>query len=116
VKKRKETFEKGYTTRWSKEIFEIVGKDGFKYKLSDGRSFTIDRLQKVKVPAAASKPDEPAAAAAAAEHPVERDTKIARQKRILREEGVNPQNKREGHRERKPQNQVEDTRFGKINW
>jgi hypothetical protein len=116
VKKRKETFEKGYTTRWSKEVFEVVEKHGFKYVLNDGRSFTIDRLQKVKVPAAVSKPDEPAAAAAAAEHPVERDSRAARQKRILREEGVSAANKREGMRERKPQNLVEDTRFGKINW
>ena len=116
VKKTKGTFEHGYTVRYSIERFTIDKIEGNKYVLSNGKKYREHELQKVvpkkeepkviEEPVAEPKKD----VAAAARFDARTDYKLKH------EEGVSQSNRREGLRERKPANQVEHSKYGKINW
>jgi len=113
--KRKEVFDRGYEVRYSVKIFKIEKVEGNYYILDDGRKFREGSLQKVKPPAENKKEEE---------KPIEeikdvaKDAKFEHQtEQILKhKEGVSQVNRREGLRERKPENQLEHSLFGKVRW
>jgi len=112
VLKRKQVFDRGYSVRYSKEIYTIKNIEGLWYELSNGKRYREGDLQKVNEPKDAEvKEAEPI-------RDVQKEAKIEHKTdQILKhKEGVSQSNKREGLRERAPTNRAIDERYGKIRW
>lgn len=110
IMKRKQTVgHKGYEIRYSIKVFTIDAIDGGWYTLSDGRKYRADQLQKVRAPKVEEEKKD-VAREAKREHKTDQI--------ILHKEGLTDYktNRREGLRERKPENQLEHSLFGKIKW
>lgn len=117
IGKEKGVFGKGYEQRWSIKVYTIEKVDGLYYILDDGKRVRGHRLQKVRVPKVEEVEERK-------EVEVEPNRNIAKEEKfehrtdqILKfKEGVSQSNRRAGLRERKPEAQVEDVRYGKIRW
>ena len=108
VKKFKETFDRGYTIKFSLTVYEVVDKKGSYYILDNGKQYREEQLQVVAKPqeiTTQSKVD--VAKRAQKEHKTQT---------ILNQEGIKQSNRREGLRERIPSSQLEHKKFGKILW
>ena len=108
VLKTKETFGRGYETRFSVERFTIEKIEGLYYVLSNGKRYREHQLQKVRPGKEENKEIKDVAKEAKFEHQTEQILK--------HKEGVSQVNRREGLRERKPENQLEHSLFGRVNW
>lgn len=107
VKKYKQTFDKGYTIKYSLDVHEVIDNKGSTFVLDNGKQYRQEQLQVVKKPIESPTQKKDVAKQAQKQHKV---------RTILKQEGIKEENKRTGLRERRPQSQLEDTRFGRINW
>jgi hypothetical protein len=129
--KRKQVFGKGYEVRYSIPVYTVESIDGMYYVLSNGKRYREHELQAVvksnggaeakeerEESAAAPTSAASAAPVAAERRDVAREAhKLHRTDQILtHKEGISQQNRRPGLRERKPEAQVEDVRYGKVRW
>ena len=58
IKIEKESFDKGYTMRYSKDIYEIEAKKGQRYQLKDKEGlFYTNQLKRVEAPDDAEVPE-----------------------------------------------------------
>lgn len=110
VLKKKSTFDRGYEIRYSIEVFTIKSIDGHWYELNNGKKYREGSLQKIKAKPIADKVEE-------IEDVAKHDKFDHQTSQILKhKEGVSQTNVTRQLRERRPENMVIDSRFGKINW
>jgi len=107
VSKRKEVFGRGYSVRYSIEVFKIEKIEDHWFILNNGKRYREGSLQKVDAPIEKEEVKD-VAKEAKFEHQTEQILK--------HKEGVSQLNRREGLRERAPQSQLEHSLFGRINW
>jgi transposase InsO family protein len=108
VLKLKNVFDKGYHVKYSLGTHKVIEIKGLNYILDDGKFYRANRLQKVPPP----------------QKEVEAEVKdVAREARrshrvatVLKTDGIQQENRRSGLRERKPANQLEDKRYGKLRY
>jgi hypothetical protein len=120
IRKRKMAFDRGYEIKWSIPNYHIVMIEGNYYILSNGKRYHETELQKVVPKQDVSKPSEDNESDAVVNEKkdvADIDKRKHRTENILKfQEGVDQKNRREGLRERKPKDQVEHSRYGKIVW
>lgn len=112
VLKLRGVFDKQYNVKFSLTVHQVVDRKGLNYILDNGKFYRAARLLKVPPP------EEEVSA------PAVRDVgKEARRERrrdmILQQDGVDPIANpvlRRSARERKPNNQLEDVRYGKLKY
>lgn len=107
IMKLRDVFHKGYKVRFSLTPHRVVKINGLNYTLDNGKFYRAARLLKIPPPEEE---------AADLEDVAEKARVVHRTKVKLKTEGIEPQNVRRSNRERKPESQVEDVRYGKINW
>jgi hypothetical protein len=104
----KKVFDKGYHVRYSLTPHKIVDIKGLNYFLDNGKFYRASRLLPIPMPK--KKEAQPSQDVA----------KEARQERrkeiILQSEGIEQGNVRRSLRERKPQSQLEDIEYGRVQW
>jgi hypothetical protein len=117
ILKRKQVFDRGYSVRYSKEVYTIEKIDGLWYELSNGKRYREGSLQKVSVAKGEAASDleerkEPEI------KDVQREAKFEHKtEQILKhKEGVAQSNRREGLRERAPSSQLVHSKYGQIRW
>ncbi len=106
VLKIKGIFDKGYHVKYSLGVHTIVDIKGLNYILDNGKFYRADRLRKVPKPEDEEEVVDVARAG----------RKAHRTEVLLKTEGIAQSNRRAGLRERRPTEQVEDKRYGKIKW
>ena len=106
IKIHKGTFAKGYTINWSTDNYTIKETDGINYELSNGKSYRADSLFKV-VPVRRTEPKKDVVKIAHKKH---------RTEQILKSDSIEEKNVQRTLRSRKPTDQLEDVRFGKIRY
>lgn len=145
VFKRKGVFGKGYETRWSVKVYQIVKVDGVNYELDDGKIVRGHQLQKVskpEVPDAEKEveerkeesvaPTEPVSSLAPGRHrpptpepelPKGTHDVVARARhehqtgQILKhKEGISQSNRRSGLRERSLSSMLRHPLYGDVRW
>lgn len=111
IAKLKGVFDKGYHVKFSLVPHQVVEIKGLNYTLDNGKFYRAGRLLKV------TPPEEEAPTPV---RDVARESRRERKKvMILQAEGVDPVRNpelRRSARERKPEDMVQDMRYGKIKW
>jgi transposase InsO family protein len=109
VLKLKQVFDKGYHIKYSMTPHKVVDIKGLNYFLENGRFYRLARLRKIPAPTHPGEENAPADVAKQA-----RTTHRVAVK--LKTDGIEPSNLRRSNRERKPTEQVEDVRYGRIKY
>jgi len=107
VLKLKGVFDKGYHIKYSLVTHQVVEIKGLNYILDNGRFYRAARLQKVPPP------EEEEAAPVDVARQARKSHRVAVK---LKTEGIEEVNVRRSNRERRPTDQVEDVRYGKIKY
>jgi hypothetical protein len=105
VLRSKTAFQRGYEVKYSLTVHTIEEIHGLNYVLENGKYYRADRL--LKVPAPEATPVADVGRKAKFEH---------RTKTLLKSDGIDERNVpiRRSARERKPESQLQDVRYGKI--
>ena len=103
----KKVFDKGYHVKYSLTPHKVVEKKGLNYILENGRFYRAARLLKVPPPEEEVEPPKDVSKKA---------RQVRRKEVILQTEGIVQSNRRSGLRERKPQSQLEDVRYGRVRY
>ena len=104
----KKVFDKGYHVRYSLTPHKIIDIKGLNYFLDNGKFYRASRLLPIPTP---KKKEDQASQDVAKEARQERRKEV-----ILQSEGIEQGNVRRSLRERKPQSQLEDIEYGRVNW
>lgn len=105
VLRSKSVFQRGYEVKYSLTVHKIEEIHGLNYVLENGKYYRADRLMKVPAPEATPVAD------------VGRKAKYEhRTKTLLKSDGIDERDVpiRRSARERKPESQLQDVRYGKI--
>jgi transposase InsO family protein len=109
VLKLKGVFDKGYHVKYSLTPHKVVEIKGLNYILDNGKFYRAGRLRKIPSPTHPEEENAPADVAQQARKSHRVDVK-------LKTDGIEQSNLRRSTRERKPTEQVEDIRYGKIKY